>query len=68
MRLDLLLKLVLAVLLGGVIGLEREIAGKPRQDLTVDLARTASSVELFLKSPYDFEKTTRRPRSLFSVS
>ena len=29
MRLDLLFKLVLAVLLGGVIGLEREIAGKP---------------------------------------
>jgi hypothetical protein len=31
------------------------------QDRTVDLARTASSVELFLKSPYDFQKTTRRP-------
>jgi putative Mg2+ transporter-C (MgtC) family protein len=29
MRLDLLFKLVLAVVLGGVIGLEREIAGKP---------------------------------------
>lgn len=29
MRLDLLVKLVLAVVLGGVIGLEREIAGKP---------------------------------------
>jgi putative Mg2+ transporter-C (MgtC) family protein len=29
LRLDLLLKLALAVLLGGVIGLEREIAGKP---------------------------------------
>lgn len=29
MRLDLLFKLVLAVILGGVIGLEREIAGKP---------------------------------------
>jgi putative Mg2+ transporter-C (MgtC) family protein len=29
LRLDLLLKLGLAVLLGGVIGLEREIAGKP---------------------------------------
>jgi putative Mg2+ transporter-C (MgtC) family protein len=29
LRLDLLLKLLLAVLLGGVIGLEREIAGKP---------------------------------------
>jgi putative Mg2+ transporter-C (MgtC) family protein len=29
MRLDLLLKLALAVVLGGVIGLEREIAGKP---------------------------------------
>jgi putative Mg2+ transporter-C (MgtC) family protein len=29
MRLDLLLKLLLAVFLGGVIGLEREIAGKP---------------------------------------
>lgn len=28
-RLDLLLKLVLAVVLGGAIGLEREIAGKP---------------------------------------
>lgn len=29
MRLDLLFKLMLAVILGGVIGLEREIAGKP---------------------------------------
>lgn len=29
LRLDLLLKLVLAVVLGGVIGLERELAGKP---------------------------------------
>jgi putative Mg2+ transporter-C (MgtC) family protein len=29
LRLDLLLKLVLAVVLGGAIGLEREIAGKP---------------------------------------
>lgn len=29
MRLDLLLKLVAAVLLGGAIGLQREIAGKP---------------------------------------
>lgn len=29
MRLDLLFKLALAVVLGGVIGLEREIAGKP---------------------------------------
>lgn len=29
MRLDLLFKLALAVILGGVIGLEREIAGKP---------------------------------------
>jgi len=29
LRLDLLLKLALAVVLGGVIGLEREIAGKP---------------------------------------
>ncbi|HJQ22239.1 MAG TPA: MgtC/SapB family protein [Gemmatimonadaceae bacterium] len=29
MRLDLLLKLALAILLGGAIGLEREIAGKP---------------------------------------
>lgn len=29
LRLDLLLKLALAVILGGVIGLEREIAGKP---------------------------------------
>jgi putative Mg2+ transporter-C (MgtC) family protein len=29
MRLDLLLKLSLAVILGGLIGLEREIAGKP---------------------------------------
>ena len=29
MRLDLLFKLTLAVILGGVIGLEREIAGKP---------------------------------------
>ena len=29
LRLDLLLKLGLAVLLGGVIGLEREISGKP---------------------------------------
>jgi len=29
MRLDLLVKLLLAVILGGVIGLEREIAGKP---------------------------------------
>jgi len=29
MRLDLLLKLALAVILGGVIGLEREVAGKP---------------------------------------
>ena len=29
MRFDLLFKLVLAVILGGVIGLEREIAGKP---------------------------------------
>ena len=29
MRLDLLVKLALAVVLGGVIGLEREIAGKP---------------------------------------
>jgi hypothetical protein len=38
------------------------------QDRTTDLARTASSVELFLKSPYDFQKITRRPRSLFSVS
>lgn len=29
LRLDLLLKLVLAVVLGGAVGLEREIAGKP---------------------------------------
>lgn len=29
LRLDLLLKLMLAVLLGGAVGLEREIAGKP---------------------------------------
>ena len=29
MRLDLLFKLILAVILGGVIGLEREVAGKP---------------------------------------
>jgi len=29
LRLDLLLKLALAILLGGAIGLEREIAGKP---------------------------------------
>src|SRR5438034_9037887 len=29
LRLDLLLKLVVAVVLGGAIGLEREIAGKP---------------------------------------
>jgi putative Mg2+ transporter-C (MgtC) family protein len=29
LRLDLLLKLLLATLLGGIIGLEREIAGKP---------------------------------------
>src|SRR5438309_6110587 len=29
LRLDLLLKLVIAVVLGGAIGLEREIAGKP---------------------------------------
>ena len=29
MRLDLLVKLLLAVILGGLIGLEREIAGKP---------------------------------------
>ena len=29
MRLDLLLKLLMAVILGGAVGLEREIAGKP---------------------------------------
>jgi hypothetical protein len=29
LRLDLLIKLLLAVLLGGIIGFEREIAGKP---------------------------------------
>ena len=29
LRIDLLIKLALAVLLGGIIGFERELAGKP---------------------------------------
>ena len=41
LRLDLLLKLSLAVLLGGIVGFERELAGKPAGLRTIGSAGTS---------------------------
>lgn len=68
LRLDLLLKLLLAVLLGGAVGLEREIAGKPaglRTNILICMgAALLTDVSLALPAMRPVGSTTGDPARL----